>query len=286
LLFVRDRGVRAPGIRNRTKGCAKGDTGAREVPPVLNFARGAGVFYAASVTMKDVTTDRGHGEEIEAALLDAELFLKYNSPQRAAARLAEAILREPRSIRLRESLRGIAAANDQREEAARQCLALAGLYIEREDFDAAQERLLEARSLDPRLSVAKGLEAVRRARRPDLAPAPAASRPARPVTFAGDLSVVSIFDAVQVIENARLTGALNIEGGADACKVLFNDGRIVGAQAGAQEANAAQRRVLEQTDGAFEFERSAREFPVTIQAHSNTNLLLDTLRELDEERAT
>jgi hypothetical protein len=238
--------------------------------------------------MKDSTADRGHGEEIEAALLDAELFLKYNSPQRAIARLSEAIQREPRSIRLRESLRGIAAANDQREEAARQCLALASLYIEREDFDAAQDRLLEARALDPRLSVAKGLEAIRRARRPDLAQAPPAAAPHAPrrTTFAGDLSVVSIFDAVQVIENARLTGSLNIESGTDACKVFFNDGLIVGAEAGAQEANDALRRVLEKTDGAFEFERSAQNFPVTIQAHSNTNLLLDTLRELDEEKAT
>lgn len=238
--------------------------------------------------MKDATADRGHGEEIEAALLDAELFLKYNSPQRALARLFEAIRREPRSIRLRESLRGIAAANDQREEAARQCLALTSLYIEREDFDAAHERLLEARALDPRLSVAKGLEAIRRARRPDLAqPPPAPSQPAtRPATFAGDLSVVSIFDAVQVIENARLTGSLDIGGGGEACKVFFNDGRIVGAEAGAQVANDALRRVLEKTDGAFEFERSAQDFPVTIQAHSNTNLLLDTLRELDEEKAT
>ncbi|HEX8162915.1 MAG TPA: DUF4388 domain-containing protein [Pyrinomonadaceae bacterium] len=236
--------------------------------------------------MKDAKTDRGHGEEVEAALLDAELFLKYNSPQRAAERLAEAITREPRSIRLRESLRGIAAANDRREEAARQCVALAGLYIEREDFDAAQERLLEARRLDPRLSVAKGLEAIRRARRPDLAPAPtaAAAHAARPVTFAGDLSVVSIFDAVQVIENARLTGALKIEGGERGCRVLFNDGRIVGAEAGARAAGDALRRVLEMTGGAFEFERSAHEFPVTIHAHSNTNLLLDTLRELDEEK--
>jgi tetratricopeptide (TPR) repeat protein len=238
--------------------------------------------------MNDATTDKGHGEEIEAALLDAELFLKYNSPQRALARLAEAISREPRSIKLRESLRGIAAANDRREEAARQCLALTSLYLEREDFDAAQERLLEARALDPRLSVAKGLEAIRRARRPDLAQAPHAAPATAPrrTTFAGDLSVVSIFDAVQVIENARLTGALNIEGGdGDACKVFFNGGLIVGAEAGARTANDALRRVLEKTDGAFEFERAAQDFPVTIQAHSNTNLLLDTLRELDEEKA-
>ena len=237
--------------------------------------------------MKDAAADKAYGEEVESALLDAELFLKYKSPQRAAARLAEAIQRQPHSVRLRESLREIAAAAGQTEEAARQCLALASLYIEREDFDTAQERLLEARTLDPRLSITKGLEAIRRARRPDLAvsPAAAAARPPRPTTFAGDLSVVSIFDAVQVIENARLTGALNVESGGGVSKVLFNDGRIVGAAAGAETANAALRRVLEKTEGGFDFERAAQDFPVTIQAHSNTNLLLDTLRELDEEKA-
>lgn len=239
--------------------------------------------------MGDTTTDKGYGEEVEAALLDAELFLKYRSPQRAIERLAAAIKLQPHSLKLRESLREIAASNSQPEEAARQCLALASLYIQREDFDAAQERLLEARALDPRLSITKGLEAIRHARRPDIqTPTPHATpaHPPRRVTFAGDLSVISIFDAVQVIENARLTGALKIEGdGADACKVLFNDGRIVGAQAGALAATDALRRVLEKIDGSFEFERAEDSFPVTIQAHSNTNLLLDTLRELDEEKA-
>lgn len=237
--------------------------------------------------MSDTAADKSHGEEVEGALLDAELFLKYKTPQRAVERLSDAINRQPRSLRLRESLREIAAAHGQPQEAARQCLALASLYIEREDFDAAQERLLEARQLDARISVAKGLEAIRRARRPDLQQQAHAHppRPPRPVTFAGDLSVVSIFDAVQVIENARLTGALDIEGGGGRCRVLFNDGRIVGAEAGAETAAAALRRVLELTEGGFEFERAVENFPVTIQAHSNTNLLLDTLRELDEEKA-
>jgi hypothetical protein len=237
--------------------------------------------------MSDTAADKVYGEEVETALLDAELFLKYKSPQRAVERLLLAIRRQPRSVKLRENLREIAASNNQPEEAARQCLALTSLYLEREDFDTAQERLLEARSLDPRLSITKGLEAIRRARRPDLPPpAPASAHAPRPVTFAGDLSIISIFDAVQVIENARLTGALKIEGGGDGCQVFFNDGRIVGAEAGAQTATDALRRVLEKTDGSFEFARSAEAYPVTIQAHSNTNLLLDTLRELDEERQT
>jgi len=228
-------------------------------------------------------------DDVDAALLDAELFLKYRSPRKAVERLLAAVKVKPHSVRLRESLREIAAAGGDPQEAARQCLALVQIYLEREEFDTAQERLIEARALDPRISVTRGLEAIRRARRPDLAAAAAAQAPAAPsrrgVTFAGDLSVVSVFDAVQVVENARLPGSLNITG-ADGLVVgvHFNDGRIAGAEGAGLTAEAALRRVLEQTGGEFDFARAPQPFPVTIQAHSNTNLLLDTLRELDEEK--
>ncbi|HEX8179378.1 MAG TPA: DUF4388 domain-containing protein [Pyrinomonadaceae bacterium] len=238
--------------------------------------------------MAEAQADKAYNEEIETALLDAELFLKYGAPQRALGRLQNALKGQPHSIRLRERLREVAHSAGQPEEAARQCLALAQLYLTREDFDTAHERLLDAKQLDPRINIAAGLDAIRRARRPDLqTPAPAAGVAAhapRAVTFAGDLAVISIFDAVQVIENARLTGALAVSGGRETSRVFFNEGRIVGAESGAQSANAALRVVLALTDGAFDFERAAQTFPVTIQAHSNTNLLLDTLRELDEEK--
>lgn len=236
--------------------------------------------------MAEAQADKAYNEEIETTLLDVELFIKYGAPQRALARLHDALKAQPHSIKLRERLREVAYANGQPEEAARQCLALAQIYLTREDFDTAQERLLDAKHLDPRINVAAGLDAIRRARRPDLqthAPAAVAHAP-RAVTFAGDLAVISIFDAVQVIENARLTGALAVTGGAETSRILFNEGRIVGAESGAHVANAALRVVLSLTDGAFDFERAAQEYPVTIQAHSNTNLLLDTLRELDEEK--
>src|SRR5688500_11570316 len=139
-------------------------------------------------------------ESVQAALLDADLFVKYNAPQRAVERLQEAIAHWPRSIVLREKLRETAFSHGMQDEAARQCLLLVNLYIGRENFDAAHERLLEAKHIDPRLNIAPGLEAIRRARRPDLqhAHAPQAAPPPsapRPVTFAGDLATVSIFDA-------------------------------------------------------------------------------------------
>lgn len=225
-----------------------------------------------------------HVSDVDAALLDAELFLKYKSVDRAIKRLRVALEREPRSIKLRERLREICVTNKQPEEAARQCLALASLYIEREDFDSAHDRLLEAKQLDSRINIATGLEAIRRARRPDLKPTPAPEPTftEKHFTLAGDLSAISVFDAIQVLENAKLTGTLVLNGQTQAGTVFFNDGRIVDADSSGDSGAVGFRRVVEITSGTFEFQKSPQEFPVKIQAPSNTNLILDTLRLLDE----
>ena len=227
-----------------------------------------------------------HVSEVDSALLDAELFIKYQAPERAVKRLGTAIAGNPRSIPLRERLREICISNKQSDEAARQCLALARLYIERDEFDDAYDRLLEAKQLDERINIAGGLEAIRRARRPDLRPAasPAVERQVNSSTLSGDLSAINLFDAVQIIENARLTGALQLTGEQQRARVLFNEGRIVDAESAGETGEPAFRQTVEITTGTFEFERSATEFPVRIQALSNTNLILDTLRQFDEEK--
>jgi tetratricopeptide (TPR) repeat protein len=227
-----------------------------------------------------------HVSEVEAALLDAELFMKYHAPERAIKRLKTALDLNSRSIKLRERMREICAAHKQVEEAARQCLALASIYIEREDFDTAHDRLLEAKQLDDRINIAKGLEAIRRARRPDLKPTPApeANFERKHFTLAGDLSAISVFDAIQVIENARLNGQLTISGADHEGQVKFNDGRIVDATCDGEIADLGFQRVVEITSGTFEFQKSEEQFPTQIQALSNTNLILDTLRLLDERK--
>jgi len=226
-----------------------------------------------------------HVSEIEAALLDAELFVKYKAPDRAIKLLRAAIEKNSRSLVLRERLRDI-CGEKYAEETARQCLALASLYIEREDFDTAHDRLLEAKQLDERINIASGLEAIRRARRPDLKPQPGpeANFERRHFTLAGDLSAISVFDAIQVIENAKLTGALRITGKTLEGLVLFNEGRIVDADCGGETAETAFERVVEITTGTFEFQKTTKAFPQNIKALSNTNLLLDTLRLLDEKK--
>jgi tetratricopeptide (TPR) repeat protein len=233
--------------------------------------------------MSDAHPPTGYEGDVETALLDADLFLKYRAPERAIKTLQDALERRPLSIPLRERLREIAASNKNVEEAARQCLALASLYIERSDFEAAHERLLEAKQLDPRINIAPGLEAIRRARRPNLHAVETVAAARNVPTLMGDLSAISIFDAVQVIENARLTGALAITGDARMGRILFNEGRIVGAETSETKGEEAFRKIVEVTSGTFDFERATQEFPVTIQAASNTNLILDALRQLDEE---
>lgn len=246
--------------------------------PVLNFAR----------AMSDPSSQPEHVNDADSALLDAELFIKYQAPERAIKRLRTALEGNPRSIAVRERLREICIVQKQNEEAARQCLALARLYVEREEFDAAYDRLLEAKQLDARINIAGGLEAIRRARRPDLRPEThQVQKSAGPlVTLSGDLASINIFDAVQVLENAKLTGTLLLSGETDSGSVRFNEGRIVDAESAGLTGEQAFRKVCEITTGSFEFQKSAAGFVERIQALSNTNLILDTLRQLDEERQT
>ena len=238
--------------------------------------------------MPNPSSQSEHVNEADAALLDAELFIKYQAPERAIKRLRTALEGNPRSIALRERMREICIGQKQTEEAARQCLALARLYIEREEFDSAYDRLLEAKQLDPRINIAGGLAAIRRARRPDLRPdATAVQRSGGPlVTLAGDLAAVSVFDAIQVLENAKLTGTLLLSSDSttQSGTVYFNEGRIVDALAAGATGEQAFRQICEITNGSFEFQKSAEGFVPRIQALSNTNLILDTLRQLDEAK--
>ncbi len=224
---------------------------------------------------------------VESVLLDADLFVKYASPEKAYKLLHDSLERSPRSIPLREKMRDLCIKQKNLTEAARQCLALVTLYIGREDFDLAYDRLQEAKLLDPRISVAPGLEAIRRARRPDFA----VNRDRSPqkvrtdVTFAGNIGYVSIFDAVQVIENGKMTGLLVLKSDMCLASVAFNEGKIVDAESNGKNGVMAFREIIELMSGTFEFSTADHEFPVVINVSSNTNFLLDVLTELDNERA-
>ena len=237
--------------------------------------------------MPDPSSKSEHVSEVDTALLDVELFLKYQAPERAIKRLRTALEVQPRSIMLRERLREICISQKQPDEAARQCLALAKIYIEREEYDDAYDRLLEAKQLDTRINIAGGLEAIRRARRPDLRPeAAAAAHPSGGplVTLAGDLTAINVFDAIQVIENARLTGTLLLSNDTQSGSIYFNEGRIVDAESAGEVGEAGFRQIVEITAGGFEFQKSDEGFTIRIETASNTNLILDALRHIDEQK--
>src|SRR4030095_9105760 len=135
-------------------------------------------------------------------------------------------------------------------------------------------------------NIASGLEAIRRARRPDLKPvaAPEANFERKHFTLAGDLGAVTVFDAIQVIENTKLNGLLTLNGKTQEGRVMFNEGRIVDAECGGDSAENGFKRVVEINAGTFEFQKTPQQYPIKIQALSNTNLILDTLRMIDEQK--
>jgi len=216
----------------------------------------------------------------ESAMIDAELLVKYRMINRAVDALERAIDTMPRHIGLREKLREILIDAGRRDQAAQQCLALASLHISAGDLERANERLLEAKKLDPRVSVTGPLRDTRGGHAPTSS-SPPSMQPQK--VLSGNLCDVNLFDIVQIVENGRLTGTLLITSTAATGEIYFNEGQIVGSKVGSESGTNALAHLLGAEDGSFEFGKSAREFDRTIQATSNTALILDMLRAKDEE---
>jgi hypothetical protein len=225
-------------------------------------------------------------DSIETILIDADLLVKYKSPEKAFDLLRKTIERHPHTVSLREKMREIAKMHMNLGEASEQCAALAGLYITHGQFDLAYDRLLEAKSLDPRVSISSGLEAIRRARqKTETHIARSIDEPKEGVTLAGNIAVMDIFDTVQTIENARTTGLLVIKSDMQTASIAFNLGKIVDARAEGVDSIAAFRKIIEIKEGNFEFCVSEEKFPEVITVTSNKVFLLNTLASLEAEKA-
>jgi len=224
--------------------------------------------------------------DIESVILDAELLIKYNMPERGIAALEQAVDCKPENIRLREKLRALYLERSLTDQAASQCLALSGLYVRAGNFEEANRCLLDARQLNPRVTVTLRLQELKRmeqsrSRGPAQAKGPATGH----ATLSGNLADVSIFDIVQILENNHLTGTLSVRKSEVAGKIYFTDGLIVNASLGeASGLEAFKRLVVDANGGFFVFEKSKVGFAQVIKASSNTSLILDLLREYDEER--
>ena len=223
----------------------------------------------------------------ESAIIDAELLVKYRMINRAIETLERAIDSAPRHVALREKLLQILVDTGRRDLAAQQCLALASLHISASDMERANERLLEAKRLDPRVSVTGQLREVRREPAPP-PPPPVAQPVERPTAghqkvLTGSLSDVSLFDIIQILENSKLSGEMLVHSTAARGEIHFQDGLIVGARCGGHSGKPALSELTSSADGTFEFEKTPRQYEKTIQVTSNTALILDLLRLRDEE---
>ena len=218
----------------------------------------------------------------ESAIIDAELLVKYRMVNRAIETLERAIDSAPRHIGLREKLREILIDAGKRDQAAQHCLALASLHISAGDLERANERLLEAKRLDPRVSVTGQLRDVRRTQSPS-APAVAPSRGPSQRILSGSLADISLFDIIQILENSRLTGVVQVLSSAASGEIYLQEGLIIGAKTGVESGRRALTMLSGAADGNFEVEKNARTYERTIQATSNTALILDLLRVKDEE---
>ncbi|HZS03346.1 MAG TPA: DUF4388 domain-containing protein [Blastocatellia bacterium] len=223
--------------------------------------------------------------DIESVILDAELLVKYNMPERGISALEQAVEQKPESIRLREKLCLLYRERNLSEHAANQCMAMASLHIKTGDLEQANRCLLEARELNPKAGVTAHLQEVRRletVRNRNHAPASAES--GQRAALAGSLSDFSIFDVVQLLENNRLTGILAVEKEENKGRIYFTEGLIVNASLGENSGMAAFKLLVQDaSNGYFSFDKSQIGFAQEIQASSNTSLILDLLREYDEE---
>jgi hypothetical protein len=216
----------------------------------------------------------------ESAIIDAELLVKYRMLNRAVETLERAIDTAPRHVALREKLREILIDAGRRDQAAQQCLALASLHISAGDLERANERLLEAKRLDPRVSVTGQLRDARKAETsyPEQRPVSRAQK----VLYC-HLPDINLFDIIQILENSRLSGSLVIHSSTVDGEIYFSEGQIVGSKSGLDSGVKALSKLTVAGDGTCEFEKSSGEYERTIQSTSNTALILDLLRAKDEE---
>ena len=159
-------------------------------------------------------------------------------------------------------------------------------------MEKANARLLEAKHLDPRVSVTGQLRETRKHEKSEpvfshpSVPAPVVEQ-ALPVAglhkvLTGNLADVNLFDIIQIIENSKLSGEMNISSSAARGQIFFREGLIIGAKSGLQLGNEALTNFTDAIDGIFEFDKSSKHYDQTIYTLSNTALILDLLRAKDE----
>lgn len=219
----------------------------------------------------------------EAALVDADLFLKYRMPQRAIAALEEVLSRFPYNTDLRWKLADLCIDVGFIDSAIEQLTFLADVFSYSNQLDLARSALHQAQTLMPDNDEVNS----RLSRLETPPPTPQIEtatqfKPQRHV-LSGDLHYISLFDVIQTLEKNQLTGIITVTLDQPVGTLYFNRGLLVDAIHGQLRAKEAFKCFAEITEGTFELVRSPVEFQPSITAESNAQLILEIFSEEDNK---
>lgn len=103
----------------------------------------------------------------------------------------------------------------------------------------------------------------------------------------GELGVTRPLEAVEIAERNRVTGRLVIRSQSVEGEIVFREGRIASARAGASNGQEALKQLLLVDAGTYAiYSEQAPESSDEFRAPSNTGLLVSVLRLIEEERET
>lgn len=101
------------------------------------------------------------------------------------------------------------------------------------------------------------------------------------MAFQGSLKELPLPDIVQLVSVSGKTGAFQLKKGDSSGEIFLRDGQMVHAQAGPLEGEEAVYELAVWNEGEFVFQ-PGRSAPLTSIKRSNTNLLMEAARRIDE----
>jgi hypothetical protein len=174
------------------------------------------------------------------------------------------------------------------DEAARACRGVVASYVAGGHVSAATgfvRQLPPLGSLDRETREALEVEIAARRVTRATAPLPMPRETAPQESFLnGVLGRITPYDVVQIVETNRVTGRCDIEVADGPAVLHFDGGRIVAARYGTSTGRDAAQRIFGVTSAPFRVVITDVTPEDEFLVDSNTGLLLDVLRVMDEEQ--
>ncbi|MFN8007043.1 MAG: tetratricopeptide repeat protein [Terriglobia bacterium] len=267
-------------IKNLHSGTGRGKPAPKATLPPVEEGEDESGFEPSGVDANfDTKVSLVTEEDVENFIVDIELLEKFGQHHSAIARLEHVLKTCPNELRLRLKLKSLYFERKMPKRAAQECLEIAKVLQLQNQKEEANHFLREAQRLNPALSNARreapaGGETVASAH-------PKSQGKSEYAALRGDLSELGLLDVIQILDNAQKSGKLTVRSEDQDGVIFFNSGRIVNATYQKKSGEQAMYALVGVKGGTFDYQPSDKAFDVVIH-NSNTNLLLEGLRLLDE----